>query len=94
MMVIEQTINQLLLNNQAFQKNIAVAPNPFTNEIKISTDQNILSYQIIDLLGKTILKTNNKNAFDKNLFTIDAGTYILNLELENGQSSNHKIIKL
>jgi hypothetical protein len=84
----------LLLSNPQFEKPKAViSPNPFSGNFEIETDHAINSYSIIDMTGKTIVSTSSKSDLDNQSFQLSAGMYILNLNFDNGQTANYKLVK-
>jgi hypothetical protein len=83
-----------ILANPQFQKPKAViSPNPFSSTFDIETEQTISSYSIIDITGKTIVSTSSKSDFDNHHSQLSAGMYILNLNFDNGQMANYKLVK-
>ena len=84
----------VILSNPLFEKPKAViAPNPFSENFDIETDQSITNYSIIDITGKTIISTSSKSELDNLSSQLSTGIYILNLDFENGQKANYKLIK-
>lgn len=82
------------LNNQSFDtKTTSIYPNPFQNQLNIETDKTILSYEVVDISGKTIVNSKNKIEFDNSVLLLNNGMYILQLNYEDGSKSAHKIIK-
>lgn len=75
-------------------KSVTIAPNPFENQLNITSSNNITSFEIIDLLGKKILNATTKQDFDLSLESTIAGAYILKLSFENGTTYEHKILKI
>ncbi|MEX0813621.1 MAG: T9SS type A sorting domain-containing protein [Chitinophagales bacterium] len=76
------------------QAEVKIFPNPFSERFSIvSKDQKISSYSIYNLMGQVVLKeelnANNKSiSFDKQV----SGTYILQIELEDGNVKTEKIV--
>lgn len=70
-----------------------LSPNPFSNTFDIQTNEVILNYSLFDISGKELINTNSKMALDDLSLQLNAGVYFLNLQLENGQKSNYKIVK-
>ena len=84
----------VMLLNQQFEKPKAViSPNPFSSNFDIETEQTIINYSIIDITGKTIANTSSKAELDNQSSQLSAGMYILNLNFDNGQKANYKLIK-
>jgi hypothetical protein len=84
----------MLLSNKSFEKlDIRIYPNPFQNNFTIETEKTITNYSLFDLTGKKIIETFSKNEIDNFSSQLNSGVYFLNLEFENGQKTNHKLIK-
>jgi len=84
----------LMLSNQSFEKpNAVISPNPFLDNFEIQTTQTITNYSIIDITGKTIISTSSKSELDNQSSQLSAGIYILNLDFDNGQKANYKLVK-
>lgn len=83
-----------ILNNNPFEKPKAnISPNPFSDNFNIETEQTITNYSIIDVTGKTIVTTSSKSDLDNQSSQLSAGIYILNLNFDNGQTANYKLVK-
>ena len=69
----------------ALENVVEVFPNPFTDEvnIRISTDEKLVSYQLTDLLGRTV-ETGNLNNTMLNFSFLIKGVYNLTVRTENG----------
>lgn len=78
------------------EMSVKAFPNPIADELTIetiTTDQSILTYTLIDALGRIILTgtlNNSKTTFNTN--SLEKGFYTLNINRENGNSL--KTIKL
>ncbi len=86
----EQTVS--ISNEVEKSNNVLVYPNPFTNEIKIES-QGFVSYEIIDQLGKLVVK-GEVNAFGS--ITTDkllSGTYFISLTDSKGNQTKQKLLK-
>ncbi|MDI1315682.1 T9SS type A sorting domain-containing protein [Flavobacterium sp.] len=91
---IESVNGGVMLSNPQFDKPKAViSPNPFPRNFDIETEQTIVNYAIIDINGKTISNTTSKAELDYQSSKLSAGMYILNLDFENGQKANYKLMK-
>ncbi len=90
-----ETINGgLILANPNITNALAtIYPNPFTYNFNIQTEQTITNYSIIDITGKTILNTSSKVNLDNQSSQLSAGMYILELNFDNGQKVNYKLVK-
>lgn len=83
-----------VLANPQFEKPKAtISPNPFSDNFNIQTDQTISNYSIIDITGKTIVNTSSKAELDNQSSQLSAGIYIVNLDFDNGQKANYKLVK-
>jgi len=71
-------------------KTTSIYPNPTKGEITIKTDKKIKSSTIVDFSGKSVLKTDSKKV---NMSSLPKGTYLMNIEFEDGSMSTEKIIK-
>lgn len=80
------------LNSDDFNTNsvISIYPNPTSDILNITVEENIKSIKLFSLDGKQVLETQNPVLQIQDLIS---GIYFLSLELENGVISNHKIIK-
>lgn len=78
-------------NFQSSDIKISLYPNPTSEYLNISTLQDINSYEIYDINGRTILsnKTSDKTI---NVSNLTNGMYIINIKTDSGTSSN-KFIK-
>jgi hypothetical protein len=82
------------LNNNQFQESkTSISPNPFTNNFTIQTEEIISNYSLIDISGKQIISTTSKNELENVSSQLNSGVYFLNLQFENSQISNFKLIK-
>ncbi|WP_264522082.1 T9SS type A sorting domain-containing protein [Flavobacterium sp. N1994] len=89
-----QFVQGTVLSNPQFQKPKAIiSPNPFSYNFDIQTEQTITNYSITDVMGKTIVSTSSKSNLDNQSSQLSAGMYILNLNFDNGQTANYKLIK-
>lgn len=71
----------------------SVYPNPFRDRIDIQTNTDISGYALYDLTGKKLIETQSKEVFDGQTSALAPGIFFLTLQLGNGTSSNHKIVK-
>ena len=84
----------MLLSNSTFEKsNVVVSPNPFSNNFNIQTDEIISNYSLSDITGKQLIETTFKNEIDNLSSQLNTGVYLLNIQFENGQKENFKLIK-
>lgn len=68
----------------------AIYPNPTKGEVNIKTDKKIKSMAVIDMLGKTLNRTESGNT---DISTLPKGTYLMKIEFADGTSTTEKIIK-
>lgn len=88
------TINMLAVNNQATtMSDIRVYPSVAETELNISTDAKLLSFEIIDMSGKT-LKSNSGKDIQKsiNVSSLQKGVYMINIKTDK-DSKTLKFIK-
>ena len=83
----------LLSTNQFNSSQPSIYPNPFADTFIIDTKENIINYDIFDISGKQIIKTNSKTELDNQTQNLESGIYLLKLETQNGKVTNQKIIK-
>lgn len=84
----------IMLSNPQFEKPKAViSPNPFSVNFDIETEQTITNYTIVDITGKILLSTSSKADLDNQSSQLSAGMYLLNLDFDNGQKANYKLVK-
>ncbi len=76
----------------SLDSDVTVYPNPATSILNISNNSSadIKSASIVNLLGKTILKTNNTKTID--VSSVSKGMYILRLETSSNKTINKKIV--
>jgi hypothetical protein len=83
-----------LLNSQHFnKKDIKIYPNPFKDAITIETDLTINNYIVFDLIGKKIIETKTAEILNSELKKLNSGTYLLQLQTEDGSLLSKKLIK-
>ncbi|WDF48443.1 GEVED domain-containing protein [Chryseobacterium sp. KACC 21268] len=70
---------------------ISVYPNPFTDVLRISDVKDVKSISISDMTGRQVRSLNPSSALK--LGNLNAGLYIVNLQMEDGSSKSFKIIK-
>jgi hypothetical protein len=83
-----------LETNEITLFDLSIFPNPAKNEMKISTDTEINSYDLYDLTGKLILSKSNINANTTtiNRNDLNSGLYLTKITDVNGNSVIRKII--
>ena len=91
---IANNVGRIYLSNNQFEKSkTTIYPNPFYNAFNIETEEAISNYTFFDSTGKQIGIASDKNELDNQVSKLQAGFYILNLNFENGQTSNFKLVK-
>lgn len=84
----------MLLENTSFEKSKAtISPNPFLYNFDIQSEHIITNYTIFDITGKTIVSTSIKSELDNQSSQLSSGIYILNLDFDDGQKANYKLVK-
>jgi hypothetical protein len=80
-------------NVPSTESSIQLYPNPTNGILKIETLVEFESVSLFSIEGKKVesFKMNDSNEID--IHSLDNGIYVLRFQLENGQVSNHKIIK-
>jgi hypothetical protein len=75
---------------------ISVYPNPTSGELTVSSEYNVLSIEVFDMMGKKVRANNYSPQLGVvstlNLDHLPAGTYFLKIEIENGMVVK-KVIK-
>jgi hypothetical protein len=78
--------SSLGLDNKNFANEIAIYPNPVDTVLNIKNAENLVdaSFNIVNVLGQTVLKSTNvsKNAID--VSNLSSGVYILSVSSEDG----------
>lgn len=67
----------LVASKQAHPLEFEVSPNPVVNKIRVICQETVIETQIMDLYGKTLLKSQQKSL---DLESLQAGVYILNVK--------------
>jgi phosphatidylserine/phosphatidylglycerophosphate/cardiolipin synthase-like enzyme len=69
-------------------------PNPAQNKIKVVAAEEISKIKIFNLSGIKILEIESRNSrtFDVNINHLDSGIYFLNVSMNSGKESSHKIM--
>lgn len=81
------------LGTKAFDRNsmVALYPNPSNGLVNISTNLQVASVEVYNILG-TLLKTSRNNTH-VDISEMAAGTYLLKIKTSNGAVFNEKIVK-
>lgn len=72
------------------QNQTVIYPNPAKNEIHLSSKSNIEKVEIYAMTGQNLISTNAKSIPVSHL---NKGIYIVKIQLENGKTETHKLIK-
>lgn len=79
------------INETNYKPECRVYPNPFSDNLKFDTDNEIQFVKIYDVLGQEVLTESNLKSI--NTSTLPNGNYILKIEYSEGKSSIYKIRK-
>ena len=60
--------------------------------LNISTDAKVKSYRLTNMLGQTV-QEGSLLGKEIDLSALESGVYIINIQLQNGENINQKIIK-
>lgn len=71
-------------------KTTNVYPNPTKGEINIKTDKKIKSSTVLDLSGKSVLKSTSDKV---DISSLSKGAYLLQVEFADGTATTEKVIK-
>ena len=83
-----------LSTTETQKSNKQIYPNPAKDFIAIKNEKTEnLSYQIFDISGKLILSGKSKSNEKIDIQTLEKGNYFLQIQNENGQKENLKLIK-
>jgi hypothetical protein len=90
---VETVMVSYLSNEEFIYSKALISPNPFLDNFEITTEHTISNYSIIDFTGKTIVSTYSKSELDNQSLQLSTGIYFLNLDFDNGQKANYKLVK-
>jgi hypothetical protein len=76
--------------NQLEDSELTIFPNPVSSHINLTHNQDILSVEILDLVGNTVLITESTKSID--VSHLNNGSYILRAELLDGQYTSQKFV--
>jgi len=87
-----QVLGSVLATNEISKSKseISVYPNPTKGEIYVKTDKKVKSSTIVDMTGRSVLKTDASKA---DLSSLPKGTYVLQVEFADGTKTSEKVIK-
>ncbi|UMQ40424.1 T9SS type A sorting domain-containing protein [Chryseobacterium sp. Y16C] len=71
-------------------KALLIYPNPTKGEVSVKADKKIITSNVIDITGKSVLKAESEKV---NLSSLPAGTYFLQIDFTDGTSTSEKVIK-
>ncbi len=72
---------------------VEIYPNPFSNKIAIKTNSQLVAIELFDILGKQVIKTDSKSAFESLAPLLKQGVYILKLTDIDDKTITKKLIK-
>jgi ELWxxDGT repeat protein len=84
------------ITNSSLSENKAerVYPNPAYTELNIDLNENLLSYEVVDLTGRMLMSEMTQNQSLKiNVSTLPKGFYLLNRLDKNGKTTSTKFVK-
>ena len=87
----EQVVSDLSVDDRDIKHN-ALYPNPVKDILNISTDAKVKSYRLTNMLGQTV-QEGSLLGKEIDLSALESGVYIINIQLQNGENINQKIIK-
>ncbi len=95
LIVYTEFCSEAFLANEAFTSNkIDIFPNPFLDKFEIQTNENIQYYELFDVSGKQIFKSNSKVELDLVSQKWQSGVYFLKLTFTADKKSINKLIKM
>ena len=73
---------------------VTIVPNPATDAVTVSADATLLTLELRDLLGRTVLTQQpSANSTTVDVSTLPAGTYILRLHTPQGVATKKLVVK-
>ncbi|MEJ6583324.1 MAG: T9SS type A sorting domain-containing protein [Crocinitomicaceae bacterium] len=85
-------INDVLSVDELNNVDLSIYPNPFTNELRFKSTENISEIHILDINGK-IIQTKNGNSIDSiSTGDLSPGVYLIEININNNWST-HRVIK-
>lgn len=87
-----QVLGSVLATNEISKSKSAVSvyPNPTKGEVNVKTDKKVKASTIVDMTGRTVLKTDAGKA---DLSALPKGTYLMQVEFADGTTASEKVIK-
>ena len=88
LLLFEYTVSAGVLSTQQFsQNNLKVYPNPASNQLTVSQNDEISAIEIFNLMGQKVLSQNaNSNEVTVNISSLSVGTYSMKVTSGNSQS--------
>lgn len=84
-------VNQNTMGTDDLIKNkIALHPNPVTDVVSLQAEEIVLSIEIYNTLGQSVMQSVSK---DINMSALSAGVYMFRIYFENGKTAVAKVIK-
>ncbi len=85
---LQNCVDQILGSKEPLAKNIEVlaAPNPATDEVRLSSSEEILAIQVIDKIGRLVRNVNsvNNTTYTLRRDGLQAGLYVVKLSFKEG----------
>ena len=71
---------------------ISIHPNPLNDIAKITSDQEVKEFKVVDLSGRIVFEAQNTTLIDASVF--DSGLYIIHVLMTNGQKAIDSFMKI
>jgi hypothetical protein len=85
---------QWITGFQRFKTEIEIYPNPVTNTLYVQSDQMINALSIIDISGRELISAKILGlSYSLDISPCQSGTYLLRIEMEDGQQLRRAVIK-
>lgn len=90
--VVSTTDCTMSINDYTFDS-IILYPNPVKDSFTISNTENIMEYQVFDLLGKQNIKSTNYKTLQDEVLKLNPGYYFLEITSNENQKKTIKFLK-
>ncbi|MGM0566598.1 MAG: T9SS type A sorting domain-containing protein, partial [Bacteroidota bacterium] len=92
--IIKTSLSELDVPELDSETAMNVYPNPATDHLNITTEEDITEIRVLNASGQVMLqKEINSNEYSLNVGNLDAGIYILQTTFKNRQSSLRFAVK-